>query len=91
MEGHLERAKNAIDARFGVGVGAELLPPDRTIVMNKVPALDTMYEIIVDGHIIGRLRFEITKRTYTFLLSLEGARRIGAASRQKWITTFSPV
>jgi phosphoadenosine phosphosulfate reductase len=91
MEGHLERAKKAIDAQFGVGVGAELLPSDKTIVMNKVPSLDAMYEIIVDGYIIGRLRFEIARRSYTFLLSLEGARRIGAVSRQKWVTLHDGV
>jgi len=91
MDGHLEKAKKAIDAQFGEGVGAIVLPSNKPIVMNKVPSLDAMYEIIVDGHIIGRLRFEIQKRDYTFLLSLEGARRIGAVSRQKWVTIYEGV
>jgi phosphoadenosine phosphosulfate reductase len=86
MEGHLKRAINAIDAQFGKGVGAELLPTDKVAVMNKVSSLDAMYEIVVDGFIMGRLRFDIPKRGYTFLLSLEGARRIGAVSRQKWVS-----
>ncbi|MFW9788645.1 MAG: phosphoadenosine phosphosulfate reductase family protein [Candidatus Thorarchaeota archaeon] len=91
MEGHLERAKIAIDAQYGNGVGAELLPSDKTIILNKVSSLDAMYEIIVDGYIVGRLRFEIPKRSYTFLLSLEGARRIGTVSRQKWVTIHDGV
>lgn len=91
MDGHLERAKKAIDSQFGEGVGSKLLPSDKTIVMNKVSSLDAMYEIIVDGYIVGRLRFEIPKRIYTFLLSLEGARRIGTASRQKWVTLHDGV
>ncbi|MFX1559383.1 MAG: phosphoadenosine phosphosulfate reductase family protein [Promethearchaeota archaeon] len=91
MEGHLERAKIAIDAQFGEGVGSKILPSDKTIVMNKVSSLDAMYEIIVDGYIVGRLRFEIPKRSYTFLLSLEGARRIGGVSRQKWVTLHDGV
>jgi phosphoadenosine phosphosulfate reductase len=91
MEGHLERAINAIDTQFGKGVGTVLLPPDKAIVMNKVSSLDAMYEIVVDGFIVGRLRFDIPKRGYTFLLSLEGARRIGAVSRQKWVSLHDGV
>lgn len=91
MDGHLTRAKNAIDAQFGLGVGSKMLPSDRTIVMNKVSSLDAMYEIIVDGHIIGRLRFDIPKRGYTFLLSQEGARRIGTLSKQKWVSLHDGV
>jgi phosphoadenosine phosphosulfate reductase len=91
MDGHLTRAKNAIDAQFGDEVGSKLLPSDKTIVMNKVSSLDAMYEIVVDGLIVGRLRFDIPKRGYTFLLSLEGARRIGVVSKQKWVTLHDGV
>jgi phosphoadenosine phosphosulfate reductase len=91
MDGHLERAKKAIDAQFGEGVGSEVLPSDKTIVMNKVSSLDAMYETIVDGYILGRLRFDIPKRAYTFLLTIEGARRIGTMSKQKWVTLHDGV
>ena len=91
MDGHLRRAKNAIDAQFGDGIGSKLLPSDKTIVMNKVSSLDAMYEIVIDGLIVGRLRFDIPKLSYTFLLSLEGARRIGAVSKQKWVTLHDGV
>jgi phosphoadenosine phosphosulfate reductase len=91
MDGHLARAKNAIDAQFGEGVGSKILPSDKTIVMNKVSSLDAMYEIIADGHVVGRLRFDIPKRGYTFLLSQEGACRIGALSKQKWVTLHEGV
>jgi phosphoadenosine phosphosulfate reductase len=91
MEGHLNHAKNAIDEQFGEGVGRDLLPPDRTIVLNKVSSLDAMFEIIVDGHIIGRLRFEIPKRKYSFILTLEGGRRLGRFSKQKWVSIHDGV
>ncbi|MHA1135444.1 MAG: phosphoadenosine phosphosulfate reductase domain-containing protein [Candidatus Thorarchaeota archaeon] len=91
MEGHLQRAIHAIDAQFGNGVGQTLLPPSKTMVMNKVSSLDAMYEIIVDGHVVGRLRFDIPKRGYTFLLSREGARRIGKISKQKWVSIHDGV
>jgi len=91
MEGHLQRAIHAIDTQFGEGVGQALLPPSKTMVMNKISSLDAMYEIIVDGHIVGRLRFDIPKRGYTFLLSREGARRIGKISKQKWVSLHEGV
>lgn len=91
MDGHLHRAIAAIDDQYGKGVGSKILPSTKTIVMNKVASLDAMYEVIVDGHIIGRLRFDIPKRGYSFLLSLEGARRIGTHSRQKWVSIHDGV
>ncbi|TFG33071.1 hypothetical protein EU527_08865 [Candidatus Thorarchaeota archaeon] len=91
MDGHLERAIQTIDKQFGEGVGLSLLPSSKTIIMNKVASLDAMYEIVVDGHIVGRLRFDIPKRGYTFLLSLEGARRIGRISKQKWVSIHENV
>jgi len=91
MEGHIERAVRTIDAQFGEGVGRHLLPDDKTIVMNKVSSLDAMYEIIVDGQMLGRLRFEIPFQNYKFILSLEGGRRIGAVSRQKWVSIHDGV
>jgi phosphoadenosine phosphosulfate reductase len=91
MEGHLRRAINTLDAHFGKGVGENFLPSDKVVVMNKVSALDAMYEVIVDGFIVGRLRFDIPKLGYTFVLSLEGARRIGSVSRQKWVSMYDGV
>jgi phosphoadenosine phosphosulfate reductase len=91
MEGHLKRAIDTLDAQFGEGVGESLLPATKTIVMNKVSSLDAMYEIIVDGYVIGRLRFDIPKRGYTYLLSYEGARRIGTISKQKWVSIHDGV
>ncbi len=91
MDGHLKRAIDTIDSQFGDGVGLVLLPTSKTIVMNKVSSLDAMYEIIVDGYLVGRLRFDIEKHGYTFLLAIEGARRIGAVSRQKWVSIHDGV
>ena len=91
MDGHLQRAIQAVDSQFGDGIGSILLPSTKTVVMNKVASLDAMYEIVVDGYTIGRLRFDIEKRGYTFLLTIEGARRIGALSKQKWVSIHDGV
>lgn len=91
MEGHLERAINSIDDQYGDGVGRFLLPSSKTIVMNKVSSLDAMYELVVDGYVVGRLRFDIARLGYTFLLSLEGARRVGSLSKRKWVSIHEGV
>ncbi|TFF96342.1 3'-phosphoadenosine 5'-phosphosulfate sulfotransferase, partial [Candidatus Thorarchaeota archaeon] len=91
MEGHLERAIATIDAQYGHGVGKLLLPSSKTIVMNKVSSLDAMYEIVVDGYVVARLRFDIPKLGYTFLLTLEGARRVGSISKRKWVSIHDGV
>ena len=91
MEGHLRSAISTIDRQFGEGVGQKVLPADKTIVINKVPSLDAMFEYVVDGYIIGRHRYDIPKRGYTFLLSLEGGRRIAEYSKQKWVSCHDGV
>ncbi len=91
MEGHLQRAISTIDEQFGDDVGMAVLPSNKTIVLNKVSSLDAMYEIITDGYIVGRLRFDIPKRGYTFLLTLEGGRRIGKHSKMKWVSCHDGV
>jgi len=91
MDGHLQRAIQAVDNQFGNGIGLALFPPTKTVVMNKVSSLDAMYEIVVDGYTLGRLRFDIEKRGYTFLLTIEGARRIGSISKQKWVSIHNGV
>jgi phosphoadenosine phosphosulfate reductase len=91
MEGHLEQAISTIDKQFGADIGVQILPSNKPIVMNKVSSLDAMYEIIVDGHILGRLRFDIPKQGYTFLPTLEGARRLGKHSQVGWISCYDEV
>ncbi len=86
MDGHLDQAIRAVNRQFGEGVGQVLLPRNKTIVMNKVSSLDAMYEVVVDGCVIGRLRFDIPKLDYTFVLSLEGGRRIASVCKQKWVS-----
>lgn len=85
MEGHLQLARAALDRQFGQGTGTSVLPDTKTIVMNKAPSLDSMFEIIIDGYVIGRLRYDIPKKQYTFLLTLEGGRRTARVSEQKWV------
>lgn len=86
MEGHIRSIRATLDKQYGEGIGEKIVPNDKTVVMNKAGALDAMYEIVVDGHIIGRLRFDIEKLDYTFLLTAEGGRRVSQHSKQKWVS-----
>ncbi len=91
MDGHRVQMVGAVDRQFGPGVGEKLFPRNKTIVLNKVSAIDAMFEVVVDGHIVGRLRFDIPRLCYNFLLSLEGARRVARFSRKSWVRCHEDV
>jgi phosphoadenosine phosphosulfate reductase len=91
MEGHVKRVIDAVNAQFGPDTGEQVFTNDRPTVMNKVSALDSMFEVVVDGYILGRLRFDIDRLDYTFLCSLEGGRRIGKHSERSWIRIYDGV
>lgn len=55
---------------------APLLPEDRVVVLNKSPYDDRMEEIIVDGEVVGNIRFELEPLKWALLLRIAGARRI---------------
>ncbi|WMW21654.1 phosphoadenosine phosphosulfate reductase family protein [Methanolobus mangrovi] len=55
---------------------APLITDERVVVMNKSPYDDRMDEVIVDGEVIGTIRFELEHLKWVLLLRLNGARRI---------------
>ncbi len=55
---------------------APLIADERVVVMNKSPYDDRMDEVIVDGEVIGTIRFELEHLKWVLLLRLNGARRI---------------
>lgn len=71
----IEMVRRTVDAQFGNGAGEALLPEGHIILMNKAPALDRMDEIIVDGQVVGALRYDLGKG-WVFLNRLQGAHRI---------------
>ena len=91
MEGYVKRVIDAVDDQFGPDTGTQVFTNDRPMVMNKVSALDSMFEVVVDGYILGRLRFDIDRLDYTFLCSLEGGRRIRAHSNKSWVQLHDSV
>ncbi len=76
--------REVIDAQFGKGKGRTLLPDDKVVVLNKVPHVDRMDEVIVDGEVLGSLRYDPGK-SYTFVLRMEGGRRLSKGLRKGFI------
>ncbi|MFA0821711.1 MAG: phosphoadenosine phosphosulfate reductase family protein [Methanomethylovorans sp.] len=55
---------------------APLISDERVVVLNKAPYDDRMDEIIVDGEVLGSIRFELDSLKWVLLLRVEGARRL---------------
>lgn len=53
-----------------------LISSGKTVLLNKIPSEDRMEEIIIDGEVIGNIRYEIEELRWKLLLKLTGARRI---------------
>jgi phosphoadenosine phosphosulfate reductase len=52
-------ARALVDSQFGPGCGEAAIPPGHLVLMNKAPDIDRMDEVIVNGHVIGAIRFDI--------------------------------
>ena len=84
FKGELQELRRVIDQEFGE-VGPNLTPSDRVVLLNKVPHQDLAYEVIVDGYVIGLWRFEVESSSWSFLPSMEGARRLALLKARKWV------
>lgn len=73
--GNLHLLRDIVDRQFGESSGTVLFPEGKIVLMNKIPALDRMDEVIVDGKVAGTLRYDIG-RGWKFLLRMSGARAI---------------
>jgi phosphoadenosine phosphosulfate reductase len=69
----LESIEKVVDEQFGEGCGAALLPEGKLALMNKIPGLDRMDEVIIDGAVVGTMRYDLG-RGFTFV------GRMGAAT-----------
>ena len=59
FDSDIENIRSLVDKNFGEGAGISLLPKGHIVLMNKCPGLDRMDEIIIDGAIIGSIRYDI--------------------------------
>jgi len=73
----IQLLRSVVDEQFGEGCGIILFPEGRIILLNKVPALDRMEEAIIDGQVMGSLRFD-PGRGWVFVTRMEAARVLQA-------------
>ncbi len=81
----LELIRRVIDKQYGEEIGKHLIPDDKIILLNKVSYSDHMDEIIVDGKVLGNIRFNPSSKNWQFVPKLIGARRLWKAGCSKWI------
>ena len=82
----LQLIRATIDRQFGAGCGAAAIPADHVVLLNKAPALDRMDEVIMDGQVIGTMRYDLGKG-WTFLARMPAARRIVSQASKGLVTT----
>ncbi len=80
----LELIRLTADEQFGEGCGEALLPSGRVVLLNKVPALDRMDEVIVDGEVVGALRYDLG-RGHVLVNRLQGAKRMRPAMSRGYV------
>ncbi|MEM3512971.1 MAG: phosphoadenosine phosphosulfate reductase family protein, partial [Thermoplasmata archaeon] len=76
--------RRILDDQFGKGCGSALFPKNKIVVLNPVPSIDKMYEIIMDGQVVGAARYDI-KKGWQILLRMEGAFRIAKFLARRYV------
>ena len=67
--------RKLVDKDFGEGAGRALLPDGHIVLMSKAPSIDRMDEVVVDGAIVGAIRYDIGNG-WKFIPRMQGALRI---------------
>lgn len=71
FEGDISLLNSVLDKQFGCRIEKDL------ILFNRVPHRDRMDEVIVDGEVIGSLRYDPERREFRFVLRMMGAYLLG--------------
>lgn len=84
FEHDIDLVRTLVDGDFGEGSGASLLPDGHIVLMSKAPAIDRMDEVIVDGAIVGAIRYDIGNG-WKFISRMQGALRIGKSLSKGYV------
>ncbi len=87
FEGDLNRMVSVIRFQFG-NVSAQKfqnLIKNQVILLNKVPYLDRMDEIIIQGEVVGVFRFNLIKRNFELLPRINLASKLWNIKSSKWV------
>jgi len=65
---------------------SKIIPNNNIVILNKAPYDDRMYEVIIDGAIIGAIRYELEKLDWIFIPRIIGAKILFAnKANKKWV------
>jgi phosphoadenosine phosphosulfate reductase len=84
FEGDLKLIKGIIDEQFGTGCSEKLLLDNKIVILNKAPSIDRMDEIIIEGRVLGALRFDPGKG-YKVILRMHAAQSIEKDLTKNWV------
>ena len=76
--------RETIDRQFGKGCGESLIPDDKIVLLNGVPFIDRMDEVILDGQVMGALQYNLGSG-YKFIPRIEASRRFLPVLKKSWI------
>ncbi len=73
FEYDIELIRKTIDLQWGDGYSERIFSENKIVLLNSCPNLDRMDEVIVDGRVVGTLRYDLRRRfadkfPYQFIL-----------------------
>ena len=73
FEYDLDIIRETIDRQWGDGYWEDVVPRGKIVLLNSCPSMDRMDEVIIDGEVIGTLRYDLRRRftgkpPYQFLI-----------------------
>ncbi|NHI94827.1 MAG: 4Fe-4S dicluster domain-containing protein [Candidatus Lokiarchaeota archaeon] len=82
----IKRIKTLIETEFGPDC-SKIIEDEKVIILNKVAYEDRMDEIVIDGQVIGFIRYNVLNldEKWEFIPKPEGARRILQHHPKSWI------
>lgn len=63
----VERIKDVIASQFGPAAAEKLIGKESLVVLNSVPSLDRMDEVILHGRVLGNLKYKLLTGRYFFI------------------------
>ncbi|MFW6376251.1 MAG: phosphoadenosine phosphosulfate reductase family protein, partial [Thermoplasmatota archaeon] len=58
----IEAIRETMDRQWGEGYSYNIIPEEKIVLLNGIPYIDKMDEVIIDGHVVGTFRYNVKKK-----------------------------